>query len=101
MKSKASLFAVTLLLASFPLFTAYDAFLKIDTIPGESTAPGHQGWMDIESFSWGATPATARTATSKCSLHMQRVKLSVTAPPWRSTVNGTCCRTCRSTRCRT
>lgn len=68
MKVKASLFAVALLLASFPLFAAYDAFLKIDTIPGESTAPGHQGWMDIESFSWGATPATARTA-SKCSLH--------------------------------
>jgi type VI protein secretion system component Hcp len=68
MKIKA-VFAVTLLLASFPLFAAYDAFLKIDTIPGESTAPGHQGWMDIDSFSWGATPAAAHTAASKCSLH--------------------------------
>jgi len=69
MKIKA-VFAVALLLASLPLFAAYDAFLKIDTIPGESTAPGHQGWLDIESFSWGATStAAARTAGSKCSFH--------------------------------
>src|SRR5437764_10867648 len=69
MKIKASVFAVTLLLASFPLFAAVDAFLKIDTIPGESTAPGHQGWTDLESFSWGATPAAAPTAAAKCSFH--------------------------------
>ena len=34
---------------------AFDAFLKIDGIKGESTDKGHPGEIDIESFSWGVT----------------------------------------------
>jgi type VI secretion system secreted protein Hcp len=32
---------------------AYDAFLKIDSIDGESTDQTHQGWIEINSFQWG------------------------------------------------
>lgn len=32
-----------------------DIFLKIDGVTGESRDSRHQGWIQIESFSWGAT----------------------------------------------
>ena len=32
-----------------------DYFLKIDGIPGESTDSKHKDWIDVESFSFGAT----------------------------------------------
>jgi type VI secretion system secreted protein Hcp len=31
------------------------AYLKIDGVPGSSTDPQHSGWIEISSFSWGAT----------------------------------------------
>ena len=34
-------------------FGASDYFLKIDGIKGESTVKGHEGTIQIESFSWG------------------------------------------------
>jgi type VI secretion system secreted protein Hcp len=38
---------------------AFDAFLKIDGIDGESTDKAHQGEIEIDSFSWGETnPST-------------------------------------------
>jgi type VI secretion system secreted protein Hcp len=38
---------------------AFDAFLKIDGLAGESTRQGFEQQMEIKSFSWGATnPAT-------------------------------------------
>ncbi len=36
---------------------AYDYFLKIDGIEGESQDKSHKNEIDIESFSWGATQA--------------------------------------------
>jgi type VI secretion system secreted protein Hcp len=33
---------------------AYDAFLKLDGVTGESTRKGAEGWISIQSFSWGA-----------------------------------------------
>ena len=36
---------------------AFDAFLKIDGIKGESTDDKHKDEIEIESFSWGATQA--------------------------------------------
>jgi type VI secretion system secreted protein Hcp len=36
---------------------AYDAFLKLDGIDGESTDSAHTGWIEIMSFSWGETSA--------------------------------------------
>ena len=37
---------------------AYDAFLKIGDLKGESTDVGHKEWLDIYSFSWGASNPT-------------------------------------------
>jgi hypothetical protein len=34
---------------------AFEYFLKIDGIPGESTDKKHAGEIAVESFSWGAT----------------------------------------------
>ena len=44
---------------------AFDAYLKIDGIPGESTAKGNENQIALESFSWGASnPATISPASS-------------------------------------
>ena len=48
---------------------AVDYFLKIDGIPGESTAIGHKDEIDIESWSWGASstsPGGAARAGRPC-----------------------------------
>ncbi len=38
---------------------AFDAFLKIEGIDGESTEAEHQNWIDVVSFSWGVSqPST-------------------------------------------
>ncbi len=43
---------------------AFDAFLKIDTIPGESTDDKHKDWIEILSYSWGVSqPATGSRST--------------------------------------
>ena len=34
---------------------AFDAFLKLDGIPGESTDAKHKDEIEVESWSWGAT----------------------------------------------
>jgi len=34
---------------------AYDVFMKIDGIPGESTKEGHEGWIELESYSYEVT----------------------------------------------
>jgi type VI secretion system secreted protein Hcp len=39
---------------------AFDAFLKVDTIPGESTDDKHKDWIEILSYSSGVSqPSTA------------------------------------------
>jgi type VI secretion system secreted protein Hcp len=41
-----------------------DFFLKLDGITGESTNNEHKGWIEVESFSWGASnPTTIGSAT--------------------------------------
>jgi len=43
---------------------AYDAFLKLDGVTGESTKDKHQGEIELMSFSWGASnPTTAGHGT--------------------------------------
>lgn len=37
----------------------YDAFLKLDGVPGESKDEQHNGWIDILSFSWGVKQTKA------------------------------------------
>jgi len=51
-------FTVVLLaaaLATLPVLAAVDMFLRIEGVPGESAQPGHAGWFEISSFSWGMT----------------------------------------------
>jgi type VI secretion system secreted protein Hcp len=38
---------------------AYDAFLKLDGITGESQKQGHTGEIDIMSFSWGGSNSSS------------------------------------------
>jgi type VI secretion system secreted protein Hcp len=42
----------------------FDAFLKIDGIPGESTDDKHKEWIEILSFSHGISQPTSSTASS-------------------------------------
>ena len=48
---------------SFPVHAAMDMYLDLGTdIPGESTAIGHQGQVDVLAWSWGmSNPATVST----------------------------------------
>jgi type VI secretion system secreted protein Hcp len=43
---------------------AFDGFLNVDGVPGESTDSKHQGWIEILSFSHGATQPSSATASS-------------------------------------
>ena len=36
-----------------PQTNAFYAYLQIDGIPGESIDASHQGWIEVDSFSWG------------------------------------------------
>ena len=40
---------------------AFDYFLKLDGIPGESTDAKHKGEIDVLSWSWGESPEIAPT----------------------------------------
>jgi type VI secretion system Hcp family effector len=41
-----------------------DAFLKIDGVPGESTDDKHKDWIEILSYSWGASQMVSRSAST-------------------------------------
>jgi len=43
---------------------AFDAFLKIDGIPGESSDDKHKDWIEVLSYSWGAHQPTSASASS-------------------------------------
>jgi type VI secretion system secreted protein Hcp len=43
---------------------AFDAFLKIDGIPGESTDDKHKDWIEVLSFSTGISQPASATASS-------------------------------------
>lgn len=45
----------SILSISSPSTRSADYFLKIDGIKGESAEKAHKDWIDIQSFSWGAT----------------------------------------------
>jgi type VI protein secretion system component Hcp len=49
-------------------FSAHGAaFLKFDGVDGESTDDKHKGWIELQSFSWGANQPSAR-GSGKCSM---------------------------------
>ena len=43
---------------------AFDTYLKIATVDGESTQSNHEKWIEIYSFSWGASNPTTVGAGS-------------------------------------
>jgi len=43
---------------------AFDAFVKIDGIQGESTDDKHKDWVEITSYGWGATQPTSASAST-------------------------------------
>ncbi len=45
-------------------------FLRIEGVEGESLDAAHKGWIDIQSFSWGATGASATTSSALQDLHL-------------------------------
>ena len=48
------------LMAPGKALAAYDCFLRVDGIPGESTDDKHKDWIQILSYSFGETQATVR-----------------------------------------
>jgi type VI secretion system secreted protein Hcp len=54
----------------------FDAFLKLSTIPGESTDDKHKEWIEILSYSWGASQATGGQASMTGAHSGQRVDIS-------------------------
>jgi len=57
MKKYITLLSACLLWISLPAHAAFDAFLKLEGVPGEATATGHKDEIDIESFSMGIARA--------------------------------------------
>jgi type VI secretion system secreted protein Hcp len=43
---------------------AFDAFLKIDGVPGESTDDKHKDWIEVLSFTFGESQPSSATASS-------------------------------------
>jgi type VI secretion system secreted protein Hcp len=60
----------------------FNAFLRVDGIPGESTDAAHQGWIEVLSFSWGVhkpgavpTPPQVEDIVIVCTLDKSSPKL--------------------------
>jgi len=52
---------------------AFDAFLKIATIPGESTDDKHKDWIEVLSYSHGVSQPTSGSVSSGGSRSSERV----------------------------
>ena len=55
---------------------AFDAFIKIDGIPGECTDDKHKDWIEITSFSWDLSQPASATASSAGGSSAERVNIS-------------------------
>ncbi|MFJ3076607.1 MULTISPECIES: type VI secretion system tube protein Hcp [Pseudomonas] len=55
---------------------AFDAYLKIDGIPGEALDDKHKDWIEVLGYQYGATQATSATASSSGGASSERVNLS-------------------------
>jgi len=54
-------------------------FLKLDGIPGDSVDAGHPAWIDVTSYSWGASNSSAVTGSGWSSSKASISNLSVTS----------------------
>jgi len=55
---------------------AFDAYIKIDGIPGEALDDKHKDWIEVLGYQYGATQATSATASSSGGASSERVNLS-------------------------
>lgn len=55
---------------------AFDAYLKIDGIPGEALDDQHKEWIEVLGYQYGATQATSATASSSGGGSSERANLS-------------------------
>jgi type VI secretion system secreted protein Hcp len=55
---------------------AFDAFLKIKDLPGESQDAKHKEWIEVLSYSWGVSQASAGTRSSGGAISAGRVDFS-------------------------
>jgi type VI secretion system secreted protein Hcp len=55
---------------------AFDAFLKIDGVPGESTDDKHKDWIEVLSFNHGMSQPSSATASSAGGGTTERVNIS-------------------------
>lgn len=51
---------------------AFDAFLKIDGIPGESTDDKHKDWIEVLSFHWGVSQQYTGSKSSGGAISAER-----------------------------
>lgn len=58
---------------------AFDAFLKIDGIPGESTDDKHKDWIEIASYRQGLSQPASSTASSVGGASAERVSFGAFA----------------------
>src|SRR5262245_50636275 len=54
----------------------FDAFLKVETVDGESTDDKHQNWIEVLSYSWGVSQPQTMSASSHGSLSAERADFS-------------------------
>jgi type VI secretion system secreted protein Hcp len=54
---------------------AFDAFLKVDGVPGESTDDKHKDWIEVLSFSFGATQPASGSASTAGGASAERVNI--------------------------
>jgi type VI secretion system secreted protein Hcp len=50
----------------------FDAFLKLEGVPGESTDDKHKEWMEVLSYHWGVDQPQSSSASSHGSLSAER-----------------------------
>ena len=55
---------------------AFDAFLKIDGVPGESTDDKHKEWIEIKAYSHGVHQPASSTASSSGGASAERATFS-------------------------
>jgi len=55
---------------------AFDAFIQIDDIPGESTDEAHKNWIEVTSFNHGVHQAISTTASSAGGATAERADFS-------------------------
>jgi len=51
---------------------AFDAFLKVEGVPGESKDAKHSDWIEILGYNWGVDQPETRSASSHGSLSAER-----------------------------